>query len=80
MVFIRSFAGVAVELTILACTIAIALSMGAGIRPWQCHSERCNHIGCSRARVTMSDKNLRFTSLGLETENNMSNQCDVKRN
>lgn len=55
-------------------------SMGPRIRPWECYSERCNHIGCSRARVTMSEETLRFTSLGLETENNVSNQCDVKRN
>lgn len=30
--------------------------------------------------MTMPEKNLRFSSLGLETENNRSNQCDVKRN
>lgn len=39
-----------------------------------------NHIGCSRARVTMPMKNLRFSSLEPEMENNRSNQCDMKRN
>lgn len=44
-------------------------------------SQRALHqVGCSRARVTMPKKNLRFSSLEPEIENNRSNQCDVKRN